>query len=101
MVPKCQRCDFFTPPEHQVVGDENKSLRARPFAVLEGRREVLHALQLFGKHLQAASQRGRQMTSKMAAFSEKERLQITAMCRVPGSASSSRSNLFPPSVASL
>jgi hypothetical protein len=50
-----------------------KSLRARVFGVIEGRREVLHALQLFGKDLHPASAACR-MTSKMSAFSEKERL---------------------------
>ena len=33
-----QRCDFLAPPEHQIVGKEDESLRTRAFGVIEGRR---------------------------------------------------------------
>ena len=57
MVRKCQRCDFLAPPEHQIVGKEDDSLRTRAFGVIEGRREVLRALHLPGENLDPPSLR--------------------------------------------
>src|SRR3974377_1709547 len=51
MVGKGQCSDLFPSPEHQIISNENESLRTQVPHVVEGRREVLCTLQFFGKDL--------------------------------------------------
>ena len=46
---KRQSCDLLAPPEHQIVGNKDESLRTGAFGGVEGWREVLRAFQSLEK----------------------------------------------------